>query len=267
MGKLIIHADDYGISHEVNMAIKDGITKGFIDRATLMVNMPYAKEAVEMAKEGGYLEKIGLHLNLVEGCPLTEEIKKTWLCSNGAFNGEISNKKYKMGLIRDKMVLLCIEQEIDAQMKKFLSWNMPLHHVDSHQHSHIKPSIFPIALKLANKNGFTSIRLASIIPSDSPILPVKIYKGYVNSKFKNFNINHRERHTIFPIIDVGCAYLSLKRQIDIDKGKFLCAHNVEMWFHPSIVNGKIINLFCDAPFSVEDLIEFKRISAGNNNEN
>ena len=41
-----------------------------------MVNMPYADEAVARAKNAGYGDKVGLHLNLTEGEPLTDSIKK-----------------------------------------------------------------------------------------------------------------------------------------------------------------------------------------------
>ncbi len=263
MGKLIIHADDYGISHEVNLAIQKGIEDGVIDRATLMVNMPFAEEAVEMARAGRYLNRIGLHLNLVEGRPLSEKIKNTWLCTDGYLNGAISNKKYKTRPIRDLEALKCIEEEIELQMQRFLSWGMPLFHVDSHQHSHIKPSIFPIVLRLAKKNGFQSIRLASIIPSDSPRLSVKIYKNYINARIKKFNSVYR-KDKLFPLVDIGCAYLSLKRQTEIDGGVFLKSNTIEMWFHPSIKNGIIINLYCDDPFSIEDLNIFRNISAGIN---
>ena len=258
MGKLIVHADDYGINHDVNLAIEMGIQEKIINRATLMVNMPYAEEALEMAKRGGYLSKIGLHLNLVEGGPVTDKIKNTWLCTDGLINGRISDKKYKTGIINDKEVLECIEAEVNAQMKIFSDWNMPLMHVDSHQHSHIKPSIFPIVMKCAIKNGFVSMRLASLIPSDNPKGKVKIYKNIINIRIKTFNKHRWQPESNFPQIDMGCAFLSLKRQIDTDDGFALRNRNIEMWFHPSLVNGEIVNLYCKSPFSVTDILEMKK---------
>ena len=261
MGNLIIHADDYGISHEVNLAICKGIKDGIIDRAKLMINMPFTEEAVSMATDNAYLDKIGLHLNLVEGRPITEKIKNTWLCKNGFFNGEISNKKYKNGFIKDKNILLCLAEEIDAQMKQFISWNMPLLHLDSHQHAHIKPSLFPIVMRAAKENGFQSIRLASIIPSDSPKMPVVIYKSYINRKIMTFNIQNF-KGSIFPIVNVGCAYLSLMKQTKKDEGNFIKENSIEMWFHPSLVDGKIVNLFCKGQFNINNIQWLRRQSAG-----
>lgn len=259
MGLLLVNADDYGISQNVNEAIKLGILDGVIDRATVMVNMPYAEEAYNLAKENKYLMKIGLHINLVEGVPLTENIKKTSLCDNGLFNGSISNAEYKTGFIKDENILKCIEEEIDAQMKKFISMGFMLRHLDSHQHSHIKPSVFPIVHKLAYENDFNSMRLASVIPSDHPKLTTRIYKKIINMRIKKFNKSRKLKDTM-PLIDAGCAFLSLKKQKDYDDGQFIKNNNVEMWFHPAIVDNKIVNLFCKEPFDVQDIVTMKKIS-------
>ena len=37
--KLIINADDFGMSHEVNTAIRDSFRQGLISSTTLMANM------------------------------------------------------------------------------------------------------------------------------------------------------------------------------------------------------------------------------------
>ena len=55
-----------------------------------MVNMPYVDEAVRISKDNGFSDKVGLHLNLVEGRPLTENIRDTVLCDeNGMFVSSI----------------------------------------------------------------------------------------------------------------------------------------------------------------------------------
>ena len=77
--QIIINADDFGLSKDVNEAIDICIKKDYIQRTTLMVNMPQTLEAVKLAKDGGYLNKVGLHINLIEGIPLTPDIKKTEL--------------------------------------------------------------------------------------------------------------------------------------------------------------------------------------------
>lgn len=60
MIKVIANADDFGKSHEVNLGILDGFKRGMLQRTTLMVNMPFADEAVQLAKENGFLRQGGL---------------------------------------------------------------------------------------------------------------------------------------------------------------------------------------------------------------
>lgn len=49
--KLIINADDYGMSESINQAIEFCLVNEVIDRATLMVNMPYSESAVKKISE------------------------------------------------------------------------------------------------------------------------------------------------------------------------------------------------------------------------
>ena len=73
--KIIINADDFGLSHDVNLAVVEAFKRGFVTNATIMVNMPGFEEGVALSKENGFFEKTGLHLNFFEGQPLTEDIK------------------------------------------------------------------------------------------------------------------------------------------------------------------------------------------------
>lgn len=105
MGTLVINADDFGMSQEVNKAIIYCLKNQLIDRTTLMVNMPYASEAAQMAKEAGLWDKVGLHVNLVEGKALSDRIKQTQFCDErGYFNGSISLPQYKRTLLDKETV-------------------------------------------------------------------------------------------------------------------------------------------------------------------
>ena len=85
---MIINADDFGYSKSVNKAITDCFKQNLINRTTIMVNMPYTEEAVLLAKENGFSDCVGLHINLTEGKALSEECAKSELCDeNGYFKG------------------------------------------------------------------------------------------------------------------------------------------------------------------------------------
>lgn len=90
--KIIISADDFGRSHERNLAINDAFKSGLIKSAGLLVNAKYTAEAVTMAKEGGYINHLHCHFNIEGGdiCgfakPLSEKMKKCSIfCQYGEF--------------------------------------------------------------------------------------------------------------------------------------------------------------------------------------
>ena len=87
--QFIINGDDFGLSEEVNRAVADCFALGLIDRTTLLVNMPLSEAARELAASRGFLGRVGLHINLVEGRPLTVRCRENpVLCDeNGLFAG------------------------------------------------------------------------------------------------------------------------------------------------------------------------------------
>ena len=68
--KIIVNADDFGMSAEANRAIVEAFENNVISSTTLMTNMPGFEEACELAHRRRLLGKIGLHLNLTSGYPL-----------------------------------------------------------------------------------------------------------------------------------------------------------------------------------------------------
>lgn len=158
--KLIVNADDFGMDENVSKSICQFIKDGIATQTTLMVNMPYAKEAVELGRRFGFEDRIGLHLNVLEGCPLTEKITKSnILCDgNGQFRDIIRHNKRLRFFLPDfeKKV---IREEFDAQMEVFRSLDLPMRHLDSHGHLGVSLSILPILIDCAKRHGFISTRI------------------------------------------------------------------------------------------------------------
>ena len=126
MPQVILNADDFGKSPERNHAIDDSFKMGLICSAGLIVTGKYLQDAVKYIKDGDYVEKVHLHINLStspikisegsEDVPLTSAIKKDPLfCIDGKF------KPYK-GLPRRLSSILKwkeVYKEIVAQYNKF----------------------------------------------------------------------------------------------------------------------------------------------------
>jgi predicted glycoside hydrolase/deacetylase ChbG (UPF0249 family) len=92
---MIINADDFGLCEGVNKAIFEAHSYGALTSATIMAGMPGFDEAVEMSKMLPSLG-VGVHLNVVEGMPVSRDSKVKILTGNdGAF-------KYKPGKLAVK---------------------------------------------------------------------------------------------------------------------------------------------------------------------
>ena len=142
--KLIVNGDDFGITHACNLAIMDCFYQGVMTSASMMTNMPYAKEAAKLWKENPQLS-VGLHINLTVGYPLCKNIK-TLVKEDGTFNKQILNAKPRE-IDEEEMLLEC-----QAQMNKFieLTGKTP-DHINSHHGIEAIPGGAQILQNLAVK--------------------------------------------------------------------------------------------------------------------
>lgn len=91
MKKLIVNADDFGLTEGVSYGILRGHEKGCITSTSLLVNLPFSKEATSLLKKYSYLG-VGIHLNVTLGKPVSPiEKVKSLIDENGKFH---SSKTY-----------------------------------------------------------------------------------------------------------------------------------------------------------------------------
>lgn len=153
MKKIIINADDFGLSRSVNQAIIDVYLRGNLTSATLMVNMPGTLEAVAMAKAHPGLS-VGLHFCLTEGQAMTGMSSLTD-ASGRFFSRQALIARCASGKVRQAD----IRREFQAQVDFFAAHGLTLAHIDSHQHCHMMPVIFFAILGQINRIG-VPLRLA-----------------------------------------------------------------------------------------------------------
>lgn len=154
--KLIINADDYGLTKTCTHAIVQAFEKKHIDRTTMCANGYYFDEACKLAGENKLLDKIGIHINLIEGEPLTEAIKNDSLfCDqNGYFEKKINRFSF-LNKKRRKMVY----EEVSAQIDKMRKAGFNIEHADSHYHAHTYIAILPIVIKVLKEKNINSLRI------------------------------------------------------------------------------------------------------------
>lgn len=155
--RLIVNADDFGLSHSVNEAVIRAHREGILTTTSLMVNEPGFEEAVKLARNNPGLG-IGLHLTLLHGHSALSVEKIPGLVNS---HDEFSNSPVGVGMNyffkRSLREQLCAE--IHAQFEKFRDTGLPLDHVNGHLHLHLHPAIFSILMEDAEKLGIRHMRL------------------------------------------------------------------------------------------------------------
>lgn len=224
--RIIVNADDFGYSKSVNDAISKSFSYKYISQTTIMINMPFVDEGIIISKEQGFFNKIGLHLNLTEGIPLTNNIKNNRHYTNtkGEFNASLINcKRYRFYIPqKDKK---CIMEEIDAQMKKYKELGFPLMHMDSHHHIHNNISLIFLISRFAKKNGFKSMRICRNMDIVNYSYLKIAYKLIVNKIIRSS----------FRTVKYFAEYSAY------NKCEFINS-DIEIMVHPDIVNGEIVDI-------------------------
>jgi predicted glycoside hydrolase/deacetylase ChbG (UPF0249 family) len=144
--RLILTADDFGRSPEINAAIARWFRAGALTHASLMVNEPHAAEAVALARELTGLQ-VGLHLTLCGG--LASDGRQmprspTWAGLRLAFSPGAR---------------AWARREIAAQFSRFRDLGLPSTYWDGHTHLHLHPVVFRLTLPIARERGFGFTRV------------------------------------------------------------------------------------------------------------
>lgn len=242
--KIIINADDFGMNANVNIAIKKLFELGMLDRCSLMVNMQNVEELIEDTKRDAlFFDRIGLHINLTEGFPLTQHIKTTFFCDKKGIM-TLNNVNLFNRLYINNFTKRAIKEEINAQMLKFIALGLPLRHADSHNYSNVDWSILKIVIEEAVKNGFTSLRIAKNILSDENHGLKYIYRRVANYPLKHFNQRYNSSESTQYFGSLFDVFKWIKEGKNFEG-------TVEMMVHPTIDNEGLI---CDN-YTGEKLIE------------
>ena len=153
MKKLIITADDYGMSPAVNQAIDEGIAAGLITSTNVMMNMPVCNEAVRLKDTAA---SVGLHWVLATGKPvLPKEKVPSLVAENGAFHAyPVFRERYRKGLIRDDE----IKSELLAQYERYVDLMGAPDYWNTHENVHVDFKIFDLFVDLAVQLGIRRMR-------------------------------------------------------------------------------------------------------------
>jgi hopanoid biosynthesis associated protein HpnK len=189
--RLIVHADDFGLSQKVNEGILEAHRRGILTSTSLMASGEAFDHAIQLARATPTLD-VGVHLTLTEEHPVLEKDEiPTLLDEHGHFHRDARTflKRYVTRRISQDE----IRRELDAQISRVVAQDVKISHLDGHQHLHMVRGIRRIVGDLAKKHKVPAIRF-----------PRERLKGYMLRDMNNW---HRLLELL--ALDVFCTVADL----------------------------------------------------------
>lgn len=146
MRQLVVNADDFGFTRDVNQGIIEAHRNGILTATTIMSNGAAFDDAVRLAKENPALD-IGVHLVLVGQPPFPMTVAQL---ARAVMLGKIQ-----------------IYEELSAQVRRVLDAGLKPSHLDTHKHTHLLPPVLDAVARISEEFKIPWVRR----PFDFPITP------------------------------------------------------------------------------------------------
>ena len=155
--RLIINADDFGLTRGINRAVLELHQAGAVTSATLMANGPAFDDAVAIALANSNLG-VGCHIVLTDGAPLSHPQRIPTLLGADGKNFRPSLIDFLIAVLRGKVSEDEIAIEALAQIQNLQRAGIDVTHVDTHKHTHILPGVARPLLYVCERAGIGAIR-------------------------------------------------------------------------------------------------------------
>jgi len=157
VSRLIVNADDFGLTAGVNRAIFELHAGGVLTSTTLMARAAATQDAIALARSSPSLG-VGCHVVLADGEPVLppSEIPSLIDRRTGQFLPTLG--AFLLRLFSGAIRFSHIEMEAAAQMAFLQSAGLELDHFDSHKHLHMFPAVLSPVLRAARAAGIHAVR-------------------------------------------------------------------------------------------------------------
>lgn len=155
--RLILNADDFGLTRGINRAIAELHEAGALTSATLMANGPAFDDAVDIARAHPSLG-IGCHIVLTDGTPLSPPREIPTLLGPDGKSFRPSLLSFLLAVLSGGVSGEEIVREAVAQIERLQQAGLDVTHIDTHKHTHILPRVARPLLKAAQRCGVQAIR-------------------------------------------------------------------------------------------------------------
>jgi predicted glycoside hydrolase/deacetylase ChbG (UPF0249 family) len=153
---LVVNADDFGFTPDVNLGIVEAHRAGILTATTLMANGDAFDDAVRLAREAPSLD-IGCHLVLIGGRSLT---------TGKPLPATVA--QLVLALVGREIPLY---EELAAQARRIVAAGIHPTHVDTHKHTHMAPPVLDAVARVAPEFGIPWVRCPFDFPGSSPGVP------------------------------------------------------------------------------------------------
>ncbi len=205
---VLLRADDFGMSHSVNLALQKMVNTGIPFNASVMMTCSWAQEAADILKNAPHVA-VGLHLTL------TSEFRESrW--------GPISGKNTVPSLVNDQSYFLHtvkgfllsnydlkeVEIELRAQIERAFQMGMDVTYLDHHMGiARSTPEIAAVVEKLAKEYDLVISRYFNETVSDAWATPINEKLKVIHNKLNNLDNNRINMFVFHP--GVGNPELSV----------------------------------------------------------
>jgi chitin disaccharide deacetylase len=148
--QLVVNADDFGFTPDVNLGIVEAHRDGILTATTMMANGAAFDDAVRLAGVTPTLD-IGCHLVLIGGESLV---------TKRAFPATVS--QLMVALVKRE---LRVYDELAAQVRRIVAAGVQPTHLDTHKHTHLAPPVLDAVARIAEEFGVRWVRR----PFDFPL--------------------------------------------------------------------------------------------------
>ena len=160
--RLIVNADDFGLTDGINRAVRDLHHLGALTSTTLMAAAPRFHEAVEISQQQKSLG-VGCHIVLVDGTPVANPAAIPTLLDATIGRGSEPRFRATLGefvraLYLGRIDSAHIEQEAIAQILRLQQAGVAVTHVDTHKHTHMFPRVLKGVMRAAQACNIRTIR-------------------------------------------------------------------------------------------------------------
>lgn len=179
MKTLIVNADDFGFTRDVNEGIVHCHRHGILTATTLMANGAAFDHAVALARENPDLD-VGIHCVLVGGEGQPETV-------SALIPALMSGRIRPLDVIRE-------------QIEKILTAGIRLTHLDTHKHTHLLPPVLDAVAQLSEEYRIRWVRRPFDLPINGQPVPlsrrvVSRSLGFVRQNFHRTLARHGRRMT------------------------------------------------------------------------